>query len=175
MRQVVLRPHDVAVALELALRPEEGFVPLADAVGVSLSEAHGAVKRLTQAGLLSQERRRVVPSALLDFIASGIPRAFPASVGAETRGVPTATSGPSLAMEFPKAQRYVWPSSEGHARGQSLTPLYPKATKVGVRRDDLYTLLTLVDAVRVGQARERERARELIGERLIRANPERPA
>lgn len=166
MRQIVLRPHDVAVALELALRPEEGFVTLADAVGVSVSEAHGAVKRLTQAGLLSREGRRAMRSALLDFVGSGVPRVFPVTIGAETRGIPTATSSPALAAEFPQAPRYVWPSADGRARGQSVIPLYPRATGVEARRTDLYALLTLVDAVRIGQARERKRARELIGEYL---------
>ena len=145
MRQIVLRPHDVAVALELALRPETGFVPLAEVVGISVSEAHGAVKRLTLAGLLSLEGRRVISSALLDFIGSGIPRAFPATLGAETRGVPTATSSPQLAAEFPKGPRYVWPSADGRARGQSIVPLYPGATGVGSRHRDLYLLLTFVD------------------------------
>ena len=169
MRQISLRPHDVAVALELALRPEENFVPLAEAVGLSVSEAHGAVKRLTQARLLSQSSRRVMSSGLLDFIVSGIPHSFPATIGAETRGVPTAASGPVLAREFPSAVRYVWPSAGGKGRGQSLTPLYPKATFIPVRHEDLYGLLTLVDAVRVGQARERKRAKEIFQEQLLRA------
>ena len=56
MRQVSLRPHDVAVALELALRPGESFTPLAEAVGLSLSEAHAAVGRLTHASLLRVSR-----------------------------------------------------------------------------------------------------------------------
>ena len=78
MRQVSLRPHDVAVALELALRPGESFTPLAEAVGLSLSEAHAAVGRLTHASLLRQAERRIVPSALLDFLVTGAPHAFPA-------------------------------------------------------------------------------------------------
>ncbi len=168
MGQIVLRPQDIAVALELALEPGEGFAALAEAVGLSMSEAHGSVKRLTQARLLSREARRIAPSALLNFIGSGVPHAFPAIVGAEARGIPTAAAGPPLAKEFPSAVQYVWPSAEGKVRGQSLTPLYPKAVGIALRRPGLYELLTLVDALRVGQARERRRATQLLQEHLVR-------
>ena len=171
MRQSSLRPHDIAVALELALRPEEGFVRLAEAVGVSLSEAHGAVSRLTRAQLLSPESRRVMPAALVEFLAYGVRHAFPATIGAETRGVATAASAPPLSEEFPNAVTYVWPSADGVTRGQALTPLYPKAPQVLPSRPDLYALLALVDAIRVGQARERKRAKELLQEHLQSKEP----
>ena len=166
MRQQLLRPHDVAVALELALRPGEAFVPLAQAVGLSQREAHGAVTRLTQARLLSTEGRRVLPAALLEFAVAGVPHAFPATIGPETRGVPTAAAAAPLAQEFPNAARYVWPTADGPDRGQGLAPLYPKAPMASQRRPDLHALLALVDAIRIGQARERKRARELLHERL---------
>jgi len=166
MRQVTLRPHDIAVALELALRPGEPFTPLAKAVGLSLSEAHAAVGRLTRASLLRQDERRVAPSALLDFLVTGAPHAFPAMLGPETRGVLTAAAAPPLASEFPNAERHVWPSAAGTARGPSLTPLYPKAVHLAGAQPDLYALVTLVDALRVGRARERTRAAELLAQHL---------
>lgn len=51
-------------------------------------------------------------------------------------------------------------------RGEALLPLYEKLPLAA--RDDpgFYELLTLFDALRIGQARERELARRLMEERL---------
>jgi hypothetical protein len=165
-RQIALRPHDVAVALELALRPREGYERLAQAVGVSVSQAHAAVRRLTLARLLAPDERRVVLPTLLDFLIAGVPHAFPAELGPEARGVPTAHSAPPLAAEISSDNTVVWPSADGTARGQSLIPLYPKAAKLSTTNPPLYELLTLVDALRIGRARERKRASELLRKRL---------
>ena len=57
---------------------------------------------------------------------------------------------------------YVWPSREGTVRGRSVEPLLPKMDQVARRSPELYASLSLVDALRVGRARERELAsREL--------------
>jgi hypothetical protein len=48
-------------------------------------------------------------------------------------------------------------------------PLY-KTAPLAARRDaDLYEILALVDAIRVGRARERQRGLELLAERLLHA------
>ena len=169
MRQLALRPADVAVALELALRPGQGLVPLATAVGISLGEAHNAVSRLRRARLLRPDERRIVAPALADFLVHGVPYAFPGELGAESRGVPTAHAGPSLAQEF-KGDPIVSPSVDGRLRGQSLVPLYPAAPRLAGRVPDLYDLLTLVDALRVGRARERSRAAALLRAKLVSAS-----
>ena len=52
----------------------------------------------------------------------------------------------------------MWPEARGSVRGTSLTPLYPKATALPEREPEVYNALTLVDALRVGQARERTAA-----------------
>lgn len=169
MRQVALRPGDVALALELALRPEEGFVPLARAAGVSLGEAHKGVGRLRAARLLAPDARRILPGPLLDFIAQGVPYAFPPLLGPVTRGIPTAHAAPPLAGEFATAAPIVWPSAEGRVRGESLAPLYPAAPTVARQTPDLYELLALVDAVRVGRARERQSALQHLRSRLSQA------
>jgi hypothetical protein len=55
-------------------------------------------------------------------------------------------------------------------RGQSLVPLYPAAPRLAGRVPDLYDLLTLVDAIRVGRARERSRAAALLRAKLVPAS-----
>ena len=166
LKQPSLRPGDVAVALELALWPGQGLVPLATAVGISLGEAHNAVRRLRAARLLRPDARRVMVPSLLDFLVHGVPYAFPGVLGAEARGVPTAWSAPPLAGDFRDAEPVVWPSASGRLRGQSLTPLYGGAPGVAKGRPDLYELLALVDALRIGRARERARASAQLRARL---------
>ena len=41
-----LRPHDVCVLLQFALKPQMTFRDLSDLVGLSLGEVHNATKRL---------------------------------------------------------------------------------------------------------------------------------
>lgn len=167
LRQTVLRPHDVAVALQLALRPGEPLVPLARAVGLSVSETHAALARLRLGRLLRASERRPAGEALMEFLRAGVPHAFPAILGPESRGVPTAHAAPPLAQELPSDAPFVWPSADGDQRGQSLAPLYPGAIRLPALNPALYELLALVDALRVGQARERRRAETLLRERLL--------
>lgn len=164
-----LKSHDVAVALQLALTPGLPFRDLSAAVGLSLGEAHNAVQRLRASRLLRTDSGEVNRGALLDFLIAGVPYAFFAEPGAETRGVPTASSAPPLAREFSGGEVMVWPSLNGEARGASLEPLYPAAPQTAKHNRDLYELLALVDAIRVGRARERQRARALMRERLSAA------
>lgn len=162
-----LRPQDVAIALQLALRPGIPYRALAEAVGLSQGEVHGAVKRLAYARLVRADTRVVHLAALLEFLTGGVPYAFPAEPGAETRGLPTAFAGPLLAREFPDASPVVWPAVDGDRRGATIEPLYAAAPATAVGNPALYDLLTLVDAVRIGRARERQRARLLLEERLM--------
>ena len=162
MRQPSLHPHDVAVALQLALAPSRSFAVLAADVGLSVGEAHNAVQRLVGARLLSARGRRVVRPALYGFLVAGVPYAFPGQLGAETRGVPTASSALPLSRRMAPGGTVVWPSADGAARGQSLTPLYPGAVTLPRRNPALYHLLALVDGLRVGRARERRLAKDLL-------------
>jgi hypothetical protein len=51
-------------------------------------------------------------------------------------------------------------------RGSALLPLYPNLPLTAEKDQTLYELLALFDALRIGQAREREIARTLLEERL---------
>jgi DNA-binding Lrp family transcriptional regulator len=161
-----LRPHDIAVALQLVLKPGLAYGPLADAVGLSRGEVHNVVKRLTAARLIQADQRKPNVNALLEFLQSGVQYAFPAVLGPPASGVPTAHSAPPLANDIVDAESVVWPSLEGHARGASVEPLYRAAPRLAKRNRELYELLALVDALRIGQARERQRAKEILRDRI---------
>jgi DNA-binding Lrp family transcriptional regulator len=161
-----LRPHDVAVALQLLLAPGMPYRDISQAVGISQGEAHNSVRRLV-ASRLVRDDRAVNANALYDFIVSGVPYAFAAMLGRESRGVPTAHSAPPFADDLLDEDSIVWPSATGQVRGASLTPLYPAAPLTARHNVPLYELLAAVDEMRIGRARERERAKAYLRDRLL--------
>jgi DNA-binding Lrp family transcriptional regulator len=169
-KQPTLRPSDVAVALRLAHAPGARYEDLARGLRLGLAEVHRGVRRLQQAGLVLPGERRVNRQALLEFLAHGVRYAFPPVLGPETRGIPTAAGAPPLAGKLPSSPAVVWPSTEGRSRGGSLLPLYEAAPQAALHDDYLYRALALVDALRMGQARERRLAQELLSDELSEAS-----
>ncbi len=164
-----LKPQDIAVALQLILTPAATYAALSAATGLSQGEVHNAVRRLRGARLVLANAQLVHSAALLDFLGSGVAYAFPAEAGAESRGVPTAHSAGELAGEFGVSDPLVWPSVAGSVRGASVLPLYAAAPMTAQHNPALYELLALVDAVRLGRARERTRAKQLLQQRIMSA------
>lgn len=166
----VLRPLDVPVALSLAVRPNATFAELARDLGISTSTAHGAVERLTFSGLMgamSGRRHAVNLPALEEFLYHGVRYAFPTRRERRQRGVPTSHSAPALQQELGSAaDPVVWPSPRGRIVGASLEPLIPAAPELPDRYPELYDLLTLVDALRIGTVRDRKASERLLAERL---------
>ncbi len=156
-----LHPFDVVVALKLSYGGAS-YQSIASELDSSPSQVHAAVRRLRNAGLLrpDAEKLSINRSALREFIIHGLRYAFPARPGTVVRGVPTAHAGPVLAGEIDAMDPLVWPSPDGDLVGQAIEPLYPRATSLPRRSPKVYALLTLVDALRVGTARERNLARE---------------
>lgn len=167
-KQESLRPHDVCVLLQVALDPAATYRDLASGVGLSLGETHNSAKRLESAGLILRSEDSVNYSGTLEFLGAGVPYVFPGRIGAEVRGVPTAFSAPPLSDELEVAHPVVWPSAKGKARGQALTPLCTSAPETVDTNPELYRLLTVVDAIRIGRARERRLARDYLGRELNR-------
>lgn len=171
-RQWVLKPQDLAVALKLVTLSGKSvsYAELAKQLRLSPFESHAATQRLMAARLVVERDGTVRPNmaALRPFIVQGAPYAYPAVRGETTIGFPTAHGAAPLKdrMQASKEAPPVWPHPDGTARGAALLPLYEKLPLAA--RDDpaLYELLALFDALRIGQARERELARRLIEERL---------
>ncbi len=166
-KAVTLKPQDVVVLLQRASKPGEPYRELATAVGLSVGEAHNATKRLMAARLLVAEGETVNLSGALQFLSAGVPYAFPGVLGPETRGVPTAHSAPPLSTEIESQDKVVWPSLHGEMRGNRLIPLSPYAPETLHANPDLYRLLTLVDALRIGRARERKLATRYLEEAFL--------
>jgi hypothetical protein len=144
------------------LTPDVPFRELSQLVGTSLGEAHNATKRLEISRLYLPHRHGVNKPALVEFLVSGVPYVYPGELGLETRGVPTAYSGPVFEESMVTAPVVVWPSVEGEARGLALTPLCAAAPLTISSNPPLYHWLTIIDALRVGRARDRRLARQAL-------------
>lgn len=171
-RQWVLKPQDLAVALKLVALKGEWlpYATLAEVMRLSRFEAHAAVQRLMAAQLVVELEGppRPVIAALRQFVISGALYAYPPVRGEVTIGFPTAQGASPLKELLVQSDELppVWPHPQGKVRGQALLPLYEKLPLAAIEDPDLYELLSLFDALRVGQARERELARKLLNERL---------
>lgn len=157
-----------------AAAPAEHYTAraLAGAVGISKTEVSAPLRRSLDAGLARRDRHSGLPrvnrSALLEIGEHCLRWVFPVRPGPLARGVPTGFAAPVLADQVFSAGKkpYVWTDAHGKATGQSISPLY-KSVPMAVRRDsDLYAMLALPDALRLGQPRERAIARERLAAML---------
>ena len=99
---------------------------------------------------------RVHTRNLAEFAVYGAKYAFPAEKLPMTVGVPTSHSAPAFAGVFaPGSDDWVWPHPNGTARGHGLEPLHASVPFAAIQDAKLYEMLALVDALRVGRARER--------------------
>lgn len=178
MKQSALRPADVVTAIEIAVSPGATLAQLAQSSAKSIGETHNAIRRLTQSGLLFPDRRLAAVDALLQFIRWGVPHAYPAMLGGPAVGYPTAViradpgllNGPAGASGGADKAEYVWPWAEGSFGGTALTPLFPAAVRLVDRNPRLVSMLSHIDLVRVGGARERDAAIDALA-RALRAEP----
>jgi hypothetical protein len=173
---MVLKPLDLVVCLELAAggSTQRTYAELALAVGLSASEANGAVQRAIEAGLLvpaadRAAKPRANARALLEFLEHGVRYAFAAVPGKIVRGVPTGRSAPPLdaMLQGGGEPPLVWADGEGTLRGQSIEPLYKTVPAVARANPRLHELLALVDAIRCGGARERKLAMQELERRIL--------
>lgn len=169
-RQPALKPQDLYVLLALLIRggKSSSYPELADLTGLAISAVHGALKRAAAARLVMfQDRRPVIlkPQAK-EFVLHGAQYAFPPAWGTLTRGIPTGyAAAPLNTVISPSSDPVpVWAHARGTVRGLSLVPLYPSVPDAALRDNRLYAILALFDAVRAGQAREREAAQKFLEE-----------
>ncbi len=166
---MVTKPQDVLVALKLCLdATKRSYAELGQLLGMSASEVHAAVRRLIEARLVEPETRHVRREALRNFLVHGVPYAFPARAGEVTRGMPTAWAAPAMVKKMGHSDqlRPVWPDPDGKVQGAAVPALYASVPGAARRDRALYDLLALVDAIRIGRARERAIAEKEITQRL---------
>ncbi len=169
---MVLKPQDVLVLAKLVVigGDEWSYGRMATALWMSPSEVHAGVKRLIKARLASVQQDRITPNArnLESFLLYGLLYVFVPDLGEITRGMPTGYAGPVLSPFFHTGEDLppVWPDPDGEVRGQSFSPLYKSVPKAAREDHRLYELLSLIDAIRGGRARERQVAYDEIKKRM---------
>ena len=169
---VNLKPQDILFLLKLVVlgKIPWSFNKIAVDLGMSSSEVHAAAKRAVSARLAARQGDSIWPNIrnLEDFLFHGIQYVFVPERGELNRGMPTAYASAPLDAWFVADGEPppVWPDPEGHVRGESFSPLYKSAPNAAKNDPQLYELLTLVDAIRGGRAREREIAKQELKKRL---------
>jgi hypothetical protein len=166
-----LRPQDVALLLKLVAQPHRTWLgkELAQSLHLSASEISEALARCRSSRLLAADPHTLLVQrhALLDFLRYALPYAFAVQPGAPGRGLATGASAPLLVQTFGPDPAYVWPGVVGSQWGISVEPLYPHAPAAAQQDAELYGLLTLTDALRLGRPREVKLARQLLEQQLI--------
>jgi hypothetical protein len=165
----VLKGEDIVVLLKLtADQPDWTVRSLEAEIGIPRSVIQRSLVRLEQAGLLAEERRRVNKGRAEELLVHGVKYVFPPERGGETRGVPTAWAVPPLQEKLAESEELppVWPDPLGTVRGIALEPLHDSVPGISRRDRALTELLVLIDGIRLGDARIRGAAEELLRERL---------
>jgi len=136
---------------------------------MSASEVHAAIRRLDEARLIDPETGDILRTQLFDFIVHGVPFSFPARPKEITRGIPTAWAAPALSSKWAPTDQIppVWPDPEGRVQGAAVQPLYPSVPHAIQQDPVLYDLLSLVDALRFGRARDRDFAKQELARILL--------
>jgi DNA-binding Lrp family transcriptional regulator len=171
----MLKPQDVLVLLKLACVPGGSwtFASIAHELGLSPSAVHRGLERADKAGLYQAKRKAINSAALVEFLLHGARFVFPPERGGEARGLPTAWAAPPLsgALVSSGDNPPVWPDAMGEVRGIAIEPLHPTVPDA-VRRDPhLGELLALFDSIRLGDARERGLAGDLLEQKIVAGDP----
>ncbi|NBC96878.1 MAG: winged helix-turn-helix transcriptional regulator [Deinococcus-Thermus bacterium] len=164
----MLQPRDLFVALKLHLTsdPMTSFAKLGRDIGLSDSTMHRSVRRLVEAGLVTSERT-VRRADLRDLLVHGVRYVYYVRAGEPTRGLPTAFAARPLDTMLASGEEVpVWPDPDGAVRGYAVQPLDAHVPDAARRDPELYELLALVDAIRIGRPRDVALASQELTRRL---------
>jgi hypothetical protein len=166
----MLKGEDIVLLLKLThVSPEWTVRTLERETTIPKSGVQRSLKRLWQAGLFDRRRRMANVSQAEEFLIHGLKYVFPGSVNGESRGFATAWAAAPLVDKLAAPSNEVppvWPSAHGDTRGLALEPLHPSVVEAARRDPLLREQLTLIDAIRIGDARIRGLAADLLTERL---------
>lgn len=193
----ILKPFDLVVALKIGLNERalrltqlgeyEGLPAtnamsqLAETLGRGKGDVSRSIGRLLGVGLigerdpgegdlLAQNRKyySVQRQGLSDLLVYGVRYIFAPSILGYGRGVATGWNCPLVHSAInPLEIPFVWPAPGGETQGQLLEPLYAGVPAAVSRDNDLYSLLSLIEVLRIGKPRELKYAQELVHEKIM--------
>lgn len=163
-----MRPQDIVILLKIAAKKGQPWMmkDLSIELGISASEISESLNRSAYAGLLSNDKKKLMKLALLEFLEFGLKYVYPQQPGAIVRGLPTAYSAPPLSNVILSDDKIVWAYAEGTLRGQAIQALHPNVPKACLQDPYLYELLALTEVLRIGRARERKIALKELKSRI---------
>lgn len=166
-----MKPQDILILLTILI--EENSVlwqnlTISRKLNISPAETGDSINRSMRSGLLDANRK-VMRNNLFEFLLYGLKYVFPAIPGGITRGIPTAHSSKFFKNKIltSNKNKYVWPYEKGTEQGQSIKPLYKTVPSVIAENQELYYILSLLDAIRIGGSRENMIAKEKIKKWLL--------
>lgn len=174
---MVIKPQDIVVLAKLIARQGNkswSQYSIATELCLSPSQVNSALKRLVSAGLITPYHPPGKPQPIIqaceEFFIHALKYVFPAKLGEIARGIPTSYAAPSFKGEISLGADAipVWPYGDGTERGVALKPLYSSVPESISKHPDplFYDLLTLIDAIRSGRAREKQIAIQKVSEIL---------
>jgi len=166
----MLKSQDILILVHLSLSPGKWtYAQLAEALCMSASEVHAGIKRAELSRLFNPYEKEVNRRAFSELLRYGVPYVYPAEIGGKTRGIKTGYAAHPLCEIISQSQDLppVWPWPRGNDVGYSFMPLFHSVPEASQKNEALYECLTLIDALRGGQARERKMAMELLEDRLF--------
>jgi hypothetical protein len=165
---ISLKPQDIAILAKLLVMKKQDWrqIDIALELGLSQGEIAKSLARLNKAKLVNS--KRVNRTAALEFLVHAIKYMFPAEIGALSVGVPTGISSPmhkNMVVQR-EGDMYVWPSLKGTQRGQVVKPFYPQLAEAAKRDEDFYGIMSAIEILRLGRARERKLAEQYIEKKV---------
>jgi hypothetical protein len=165
----MLKPIDFLVGLKI-LTSKQGWTQMgiAGELCLSSSQVNSAIKQLVESNLFTLRQGKPYPiyAAMKEFILTGMPYCFPAKTAELTVGMPTAYAAEPLSNQITLGNDPIpiWPYAQGKSRGVALEPLHKNVPKALSLFPDhhLYEILVLIDALRIGRAREKKMAQKLL-------------
>ena len=166
-----LKPQDTLLVLKywsLKKGGQEASVRgIAESIGISASEVSKGTKRLASSHLVVERSGSVFAEsgALLEWLSYGVRYAYPQESIGYGRGIPTSWNCPVLKSEMiPPTPPLVWPMPGGDTEGALIKPIHDSMPFASSQDEELYRMLSLVEAIRGGKPRELAIARKLLTE-----------
>ena len=166
----MLRPQDIVTLVYLAINRDKQFQQkeIAQALSLSPAEISMSLRRSQESGLYESGSRKVNVANLMELLVHSIKYFFPALPKGIDRGVPTGWGVMSLRRQIAPGSDTVpvWPHPDGTESGLAITPLADIVPGAALKDPEFHEAMALVDAFRIGKARERELAKTELEKRF---------
>lgn len=155
---------------------------IGSSLGISKTEIGASLRRCEDSRLLTfydsgslgssnlnQANWHINKKALFELIRYAIPYFFPVEQLGLNYGLVTGVSAPILMKELTSggATSYIWASEYGSTYGQAIEPLYKSVPFAAINDVFVYDCFALIDAYRMGRAREKDVVLGLLDELLM--------